>query len=155
MKKLVNIAHARTQFQKETMARIERDRVCPFCEKNLLTYHTKPILKKGKHWTLTTNFQPYKGTKLHLLAVSRKHTTRFEDLSPAAHHELFALFAKELQKKKIRGGALFMRFGNTDYTGGSVEHLHAQLVSGTKRGDDREPIITYLGYGAKKTTAPK
>lgn len=43
-----------------------------------------------------------------------------------------------------------MRFGDTDYTGGTVEHLHAQLVSGGKRGKDKEPLITYLGYSVHK-----
>lgn len=149
-KRTVNLAHARTKFQRDVMKRIQQDKVCPFCMEHFLKYHTKPIIAEGKHWVLTTNFQPYKGTKIHLLAVSKKHVQHFEDLSPAAQAELFSLFSKELKKRNIKGGAMFMRFGDTDYTGGTVEHLHAQLVSGNKRSVDREPIITYIGYGDKK-----
>lgn len=150
MARTLNFAHARTKFQRDVMRRIARDKVCPFCMKHFLKYHTKPVLRQGKHWVLTENFQPYEGSRHHLLAVSKKHTTRFDTLSPAAQAELFSLMGAELKKRKVAGGALFMRFGDTDYTGGSVEHLHAQLVSGAKRGKNREPLTIYLGYKAGK-----
>lgn len=146
MARTVNLSHARTSFQRQVMERIRRDKVCPFCMKHLLKYHTKPIIKVGKHWILTENFQPYAGSKHHLLAVSRKHVRNFTQLGEAAHRELFALFAAELKKRKVRGGTIFMRFGDTDYTGGSVEHLHVQLVSGGKRGKKAKPLTTYIGY---------
>lgn len=154
MARTVNLSHARTAFQREVMKKIVRDKVCPFCMKHFLKYHTKPIIKEGEYWVLTENFEPYKGTKHHLLAVSKKHVERFEKLSPAAQAELFSLFGDEVRKRKIPGGAIFMRFGNTDYTGGTVEHLHAQLITGGKRGRGKEPLITYLGYSTKRSTTP-
>lgn len=150
MTRSVNLSHARTSFQKEVMERIKHDKVCPFCEEHFLTYHTKPILKKGKYWLLTENFQPYEGTKHHLLAVSRKHTTHFDTLAPAAQAELFKLISAELKKRGVQGGTLLMRFGNTDYTGGTVEHLHAQVICGAKRTPGREMIVTGIGYKANK-----
>ena len=153
MKRTVNLSNARTQFQREVMEQIKRDKVCPFCTENFLRYHTKPIIKEGKYWILTENFQPYAGSKHHLLAVSKKHTTRFDELTPAAQAELFALFAEEARKRNIKGGTILMRFGDTDYTGGTVEHLHAQLVSGMKRsGSDPQWIMTGIGYAKKATT---
>ncbi|OGG49154.1 hypothetical protein A3G63_01010 [Candidatus Kaiserbacteria bacterium RIFCSPLOWO2_12_FULL_52_8] len=149
MTRTLNFSHARTAFQRSVMRKIARDKVCPFCMEHFLKYHTKPIIKKGKYWVLTENFEPYKGSKSHLLAVSKKHVRNFVDLSPAAQVELFALFGGEVRKRSIPGGALFMRFGNTEYTGGSVEHLHAQLISGGKRGKNKEPLITYLGYSVR------
>jgi ATP adenylyltransferase len=149
MARTLNFAHARTKFQRDVMRRIARDKVCPFCMKHFLKYHTKPILRSGKYWVLTENFQPYEGSKHHLLAVSKKHTTHFGKLPSAAQAELFGLMAAELKKRKVPGGALFMRFGDTDYTGGSVEHLHAQLVSGAKRGKGKETLTIYLGYKVK------
>ena len=146
MKKTVNLSHARTKFQRDVMKRIKKDNVCPFCTKNFLTYHTKPIIKESTYWILTENFQPYAGSRVHLLAVSKKHITRFEKLSPAAQADLFSVFGTELKKRKVEGGTLLMRFGDTDYTGGTVEHLHAQLISGGKRGKGKEPLSTYIGY---------
>ena len=145
-RKHVNLAHARTDFQREVMKRIQKDKVCPFCEEHFLKYHTKPIIKKGKYWILTENFQPYPGAKHHLIAVYRKHTRSFEGLSGAVQAELFSLFAAEVKRRKIRGGSILMRFGDTDYTGATVEHLHAQLVSGAKRGQKRERMMTQIGY---------
>lgn len=151
MARTVNLSHARTPFQRAIMKKIVRDKVCPFCMEHFLKYHTKPIIKEGRFWVLTENFEPYKGSKHHLLAVSKKHAQHFEKLSPAAHAELFKLFGDEARKRKILGGAIFMRFGDTDYTGGTVEHLHAQLVSGGKRGKGKKPLFTYLGYSTKKS----
>ncbi len=146
--------HARTKFQREVMEKIVRDKVCPFCEVHFLKYHTKPIIKKGKYWILTENFQPYEGTKHHLLAVSRKHVTSFTDLTSAAHAELLTMLGTEVKKRDIKGGAMFMRFGNTDYTCGSVEHLHVQLISGAKRSTGRDGIPVYLGYKATSKSKP-
>ncbi len=156
VKRTVNLAHARTKFQRDVMQRIKNDKVCPFCEEHFLKYHTKPIIKKGTHWIITENFQPYEGTKHHLIAVSRKHVTSFAELSAAAHAELLKLFIEQMKARGISGGAMFMRFGDTDYTGGSVEHLHAQLISGAKRDGKREGLPVYLGYktSSKTTSRP-
>jgi ATP adenylyltransferase len=151
-KKAVNLSHARTDFQRKVMEQIAKDKVCPFCEKHFLKYHTKPILKKGKHWILTSNFQPYIGTKHHLLAVSRKHTTTFANLPSAAHAELFKLFADEGKKRGIQGGGIFMRYGDTDYTGATVSHLHAHLITGAKRGKGKEMQYVMLGYKRNSTS---
>ncbi len=146
MKRTVNLKHARTQFQRDVMEKIVRDKVCPFCEEHFLKYHTRPIIKRGKYWTLTENFQPYPGARHHLLIVSRKHVTDFSQLSSSAQAEMFKLFADECKKRGIKGGTVFMRFGNTDYTGGTVEHLHAQLVTGVRRGKNSEPLVTGISY---------
>jgi diadenosine tetraphosphate (Ap4A) HIT family hydrolase len=156
-KRTVNLTNVRTEFQRDVMEQIKRDKVCPFCPENFLRYHTKPIIKEGRYWILTENFQPYAGSKHHLLAVSKQHTTWFDELVPAAQAELFALFAEEAHKRNIKGGTILMRFGDTDYTCGSVEHLHAQLVSGAKRVQEGQPLITTgIGYAKKTITkAPK
>lgn len=142
----VNLHHARTDFQRAIMQRIQKDKVCPFCEEHFLKYHTKPVIKKGKYWILTENFQPYTGTKHHLLAVSRRHVQSFEELKAPAQSELFKLFAAEAKKRNIKGGGIFMRFGSSDFSGGTVEHLHAQLISGGKRDGKKKPILTALAY---------
>jgi ATP adenylyltransferase len=154
MGRTVNLSHARTNFQRTVMEKIAHDKVCPFCMTHFLKYHTKPIIKEGRYWVLTENFEPYGGSKHHLLAVTKRHVQHFNALAPAAQAELFKLLGDEARKRKILGGAIFMRFGNTDYTGGTVEHLHAQLVSGGKRGKDKKPLITYLGYSIKKSSRP-
>lgn len=149
--KRVNVRNTRSKKYAAVLKRIEKDNVCPFCEAYFLKYHTRPILKKGRYWILTENFNPYPGTTHHLLLVSRTHVTHFDKLSPAARAELFSLFAAELKKRKVRGGGLFMRFGDSDYNFSSVGHLHAQLVVGVRRGKGTELLLAPLGFKKKKS----
>jgi len=148
--KKVNVKNTTSEKYATVLRKIVKDDVCPFCEKYFLKYHTRPILKKGRHWILTENFNPYPGTKHHLLVVSRKHVTHFSDLTPAAYAELFTILLPELEKRKVRGGGLFMRFGDSDYNFSSVGHLHAQLLVGVKRGKDTELLLAPLGFKRKK-----
>lgn len=148
--KRVNVKNTVSKKYAAVLRKIEKDKVCPFCEEHFLKYHTRPILAKGRHWILTENFNPYPGTTHHLLAVSRKHVTHFEDLTSAAHAELFSLLVPELRRRGIKGGGLFMRFGDGDYNFSSVGHLHAQLIVGVKRGKNTELLLAPLGFKKKK-----
>jgi diadenosine tetraphosphate (Ap4A) HIT family hydrolase len=146
----VNVTNARSEEYANELRRIQADKVCPFCEEHLLTYHKKPIIATGAHWVLTENDYPYDGAVHHLLIISRKHVEHFEEISSEAQQELFALFTQEVRERGIKGGTILMRFGETNYTGGSVSHLHAQLITGTEKGDDTEALITSIG-NKKKT----
>lgn len=135
---------------KKVLERIIKDRVCPFCEKNFLTYHTPPILRKSKYWIVTENMNPYKGSKKHMLFVFRKHAVKISQMPAVAGAELLQ-HAQWVQKKyKLKGATLFMRFGEPGFTGASVEHLHAQLVSGQKNSKTKEPLFVVAGYKNKK-----
>lgn len=147
--KKVNVKNTKSKQYAAVLRQIQKDKVCPFCTKHFLKYHTRPILKNGRHWILTENFNPYPGTTHHLLLVSKKHVTHFDALSPAAHAELFAILAPELKKRKIKGGGLFMRFGDGDHTFSTVSHLHAQLIVGVKRGKNTEALLAPLGFKKK------
>jgi len=130
----------------KTLERILKDKVCPFCEEYFLKYHTKPILKKGAHWIVTKNMSPYEGTKQHILFVHRGHIEDIASLSPAAAAELIKLASTYKKKYKLPGASLFMRTGDTNYTGASVRHLHASLLSGTKSRPRGKAISVVLGY---------
>jgi diadenosine tetraphosphate (Ap4A) HIT family hydrolase len=145
----VNVKNTRSKKYAAVLQKIQRDKVCPFCTEHFLKYHTRPIIKNSRHWILTENFNPYPGTTHHLLLVSKKHVAHFSELSAAAHAELFAILLPELKKRDIRGGGLFMRFGDSDYNFSSVGHLHAQLLVGVKRGKNTELLLAPLGFKKK------
>ena len=125
--------------------KISKDGVCPFCEENLSKYHKNPILADGKFWILTDNMYPYKGAKHHILLIHKKHTDSIVNLSKDAWDELFELTGSEIKKREIGGGTFFLRFGGTSYTGASVSHLHANLVSPDIEDKSRGPIIARIG----------
>jgi len=142
----VNLNHTRGDRQKKVMERIQNDGVCPFCREHLAKYHTKPIIQEGVWWILTENFEPYDGAKIHLLAICTEHVESIEELPGEAYAELLKLFSEFTRKNKIPGGTILLRFGDTDMTGATVSHLHAQLIVGCSRKNSEEKIRTKIGY---------
>ena len=127
-KKFVDMDNARLDDQREVMKDIIDADHCPFCLENLQKYHKQPILKDGKYWLLTTNQWPYAHTKVHLLLIYKTHVERLSELDPAAGVELLELAQWAEKEFSIPGGGLALRFGDTDYSAGTVAHLHAQLL---------------------------
>ena len=109
------------------IGKIANDGVCPFCSEHLAKYHKKPLENKV-FWTITDNMYPYKPSKHHRLIIHREHIAHIDQVSPPAWHELMEIFIKEVAERKITGGTLIMRFGDTKFTGASVSHLHAHIV---------------------------
>lgn len=148
----LNHTNARTDEQKQLMAKIEADGVCPFCAEHFKTYHPKPILRETDYWFLTENMSPYEGTTQHFLFVYKPmHITTISEITSDAVHDLFALLAWTQETQHIEGGSFFIRFGNMEYNGSSVSHLHAQLIVGKKHEDGDEPLRVKLGWKNRKT----
>jgi diadenosine tetraphosphate (Ap4A) HIT family hydrolase len=144
----VNIAHGvRDQSYQEVLEQIVRDGKCPFCWENFLTYHTEPILVQTERWIVTPNFRPYAKGITHLLFVPKLHARHVHELPGAFVQELFEHIAASVEERNLPGYTLLMRAGDTDRTGGSVTHLHAQLISGGSRDEGGEPITPLIGYG--------
>jgi diadenosine tetraphosphate (Ap4A) HIT family hydrolase len=124
---------------------IQKDGVCPFCPEQLEKYHKNPILKSGTFWVVTDNMYPYKGAQYHVLFIHKEHISNISELSSEALLELHKLINEHLKEKNIPGGTFMMRFGDTRYTGASVTHLHAHLISPDGTQKDREPILARVG----------
>ncbi len=147
---MLNHDNARTEEQRELMAQIAADGVCPFCKEYFTTYHPKPILKETDYWFVTENMSPYEGTTTHLIFVYKPtHITNLKDLESEAEHDLFVLVRWATDTYAIQGGSFFMRFGDTRYNGSSVEHLHAHLLTGIAEGDTTEGIKVKLALKEK------
>lgn len=144
-KKLISVDNARTDHQRRVMERIREVKECPFCEENLRKYHKKKILKQGKYWTLTPNQWPYDFTKVHLIAIARKHVEKLDDLPKAAFAELLELFQWAERKYKLDYGAIAMRFGDVGGTGATVLHLHAHLIVGDPDHPGYTPVRFKMG----------
>lgn len=141
----INVNNARDNEQIKVMQKIADESHCPFCEENLRLYHKQPILQEGAYWIVTYNQWPYKHTKHHFLLIYKKHATRLAELETEAGIELFSLI-KDLEKEHhFEGGGFAMRFGDTDFSAGTVNHLHVQLVIPDAMAKDFEPVKIKLG----------
>jgi diadenosine tetraphosphate (Ap4A) HIT family hydrolase len=144
---MLNHKSTRTKEQRELMARIEADGVCPFCEENFKTYHPRPILKETEHWFVTENMRPYEGTTTHLIFVYKDaHIHKLSEVKEGAALDLFALLGWVEKEYGLAGGSFFMRFGDMEWNGSSVEHLHAQLLVGVPQTEEVRPLRVKLGW---------
>lgn len=146
----VDLDNARLDEQRQVMEEIIAEGKCPFCLENLKKHHEQPILKQGKYWVLTDNRWPYEHTKHHILAISTQHVETLAELDPAAGAELLQLFAEVSTENQIPGGAIAIRFGDTDYSAGSVNHLHAHFIQPDIDANDYQPVRFKIGKSPKK-----
>lgn len=143
---LVNKDNARRDDIKEALTKIIDSKECPFCSKDYLEKeHKKPILWEGDFWLATENRWPYEGAKEHLLFIHKAHISHMSELTPEAWQELQTVAVKIASDRKINGGTLIMRFGDSRYTGATVTHLHAQLICGDPDQSDRKPVLARVG----------
>jgi diadenosine tetraphosphate (Ap4A) HIT family hydrolase len=118
---------AKTQDYANVLDNIIETEKCPFCPDNF-KYHKKPILKKYNGWMATLNSWPYKDTTHHFIFICEKHKEKFSDLSDKDLQAVKYLVNWVTQKYKIKGGGLTLRFGDQNYTGATVLHLHFHLI---------------------------
>jgi len=143
---LLNFENARTNEQVAIMEKARANGVCPFCREHIEKYHPKPIYKEEKYWLVTENMSPYDGTKFHFLFVyTPGHVESISEIPTEAFAELHFLLDQMREYLSIQGGTLIMRFGDNKYNGGSVSHLHAQLVVGDADDPNHEPVRTKVG----------
>lgn len=119
---------------------------CPFCEEHLFKHHQQPLIYKSKHWLVTKNSWPYQGSRFHFLFITRSHVEATEEMSPAAWTDLQKLYKKLIRENDIKGATLMIRSGDTRFTGASVNHLHAHLVTGSPRTKKTSPIKALVGF---------
>lgn len=141
----VDLDNARYDEQREVMKKIIKDDVCPFCSEQLEKYHKEPVLKRGKFWIATANHWPYEHTQTHLLFILIEHATKLSEIPAGAGDELIE-FAQWAEKEfAAPGGGFSVRFGDTNFSAGSVDHLHAQFIVPDWNAEDFEPVRVKLG----------
>jgi len=118
---------AKTKEYKKILEKIIKTNKCPFCPDNF-KYHKKPILKKYQGWLATTNSWPYKNTQYHFVLIPLKHKSNFSDLNDKDFQTVKYLVNWLIEKYKLKGAGLTLRFGEQKYTGATVRHLHFQLI---------------------------
>lgn len=127
-KEVVSIRNARKGQYRKVIEQIHLTDKCPFCRENF-KYHKKPILKRHHGWFLTKNSWPYKNTLHHLIIIGEKHKESFSELTQKDFEAAAYLTRWAIKYFQIKGGAFAVRFGDTNFTGASVAHIHFQIIS--------------------------
>ncbi len=143
--RFVDLDNARVEEQKQVMQDIIQAGHCPFCSENLEKYHTEPILKEGKYWLVTKNQWPYENTKIHFLLIYKVHAEHITQLDPASGSELLELAQWISNEFSVPGGGLALRFGDTNYSAGSVAHIHAQFIQPDIEKPGYTPVRVKIG----------
>jgi len=152
---LRNASIAKRSNYAAVIKKIDGMEMCPFCEENILIHHPKPLLFKNAHWIATENAWPYSGAKRHFLLICRDHVDRAEEATPQVWSDLQIAYKKLVKKYRLSGSTLFIRSGNTNYTGATVQHLHAQVITGAARKKDSNPILAIVGFQTKKNSSTR
>lgn len=148
----VDVQNARTRAVGDyaaALSEIERDGVCPFCEEHLAAYHKNPILFANAHWLVTTNAWPYDGARHQFLVIARRHVEGAEELPSGAWDALGEAYRRLVADYRLAGATLFIRSGRSEFTGASVAHLHAQIISGGPRQAQPDVIRALVGFKAR------
>ncbi|MGE5270251.1 MAG: hypothetical protein ACM3JG_11330 [Thiohalocapsa sp.] len=147
----VDVQNAKTRARgeyAEALSRIAAAGVCPFCEAHLARHHPNPVLFRNEYWLATENAYPYDGVRHQWVIIFRDHVESAAALPADAWAALGEAYQRLVQEYRVEGGTLVLRTGLTEFTGASVAHLHAQLISGHRRRPGSEPIRALVGYKA-------
>ena len=144
-KAVVDLDNYREEEQLAVMQEIAESGECPFCMENFAKHRVEEPLFDGKYWLLTYNRWPYENTKLHLLAIYKEHAEHLLDVAPEAGAELIEVFQWAIRHFDVPGGGFVMRFGDTNYSAGSVHHLHAQFIQPDIESETYAPVRVKLG----------
>lgn len=145
----VDIDNSRLEEQRAVMREIISAGHCPFCLEHFQSYHKKPFLREGKHWFITPNQWPYDHVQHQLLVIHKEHLELLSQITPEAGAELAQLVGEVQEELQMPGGAICMRFGDTNYSAGTVRHLHAQLIVPAIDKPDFQPVRFKIGKGDK------
>lgn len=143
----VDMDNARLHEQRAVMEKAALAGECPFCLENIRLgiYHKQPILKEGVYWLLTQNQYPYDNTKTHLLLILKTHAERLSELSPEALAETSWLLRWAEREYGAQGGAVCMRFGDTEFSAGTVRHIHMQFIVPDTKKHGYAPVRFKIG----------
>jgi diadenosine tetraphosphate (Ap4A) HIT family hydrolase len=145
----MRLDNAREPEQLRRMQELAEKGDCHFCREGFEEKHTKPIIEEQKHWLVTANDYPYVKNDPsfhHYLIVPKRHITRISELLQEEQIELFQMIAWLENHLHIFDESIFVRTGNMDYTGATLDHLHFHFITGVQKSENSKPVRVKLAY---------
>jgi ATP adenylyltransferase len=118
----------RVDEQLAEMRRLEGEGVCLFCPEQLST--APEVLHRTALWTIVPNRYPYRETRLHLLLVPDEHVTDMADLAEDSQRDFWSALRWVKLHYGLEHYGLAARNGESEFTGGTIRHLHIHLLQG-------------------------
>ncbi|MCL2110228.1 hypothetical protein FWH30_01435, partial [Microgenomates group bacterium] len=76
--------------------------------------------------------------------------TDLAQLTPKMHQEFFEMVNWAIKEYGVSGGAFCFRFGDSNYSAGTVAHLHAQFIVPDLEKTGYEPVRFKIGKDKEK-----
>lgn len=124
-----DVERTRTPEQRAAYQQSVGSGQCPFCGplESMPPEIQERMLIVGKHWRAWHNPFPYSGHASHIILAPIVHWTQPADVPAEAVAEWMELNVQLISQLELPGGGLVMRFGNHEYKGGSITHLHSHI----------------------------
>ncbi len=117
---------------------LEEGAECAFCE---LDPDINPTIYENEHWIVTKNaFPNRRACAVMLLFISKDHCRTLGEISPAAWQTFADIIQWAESNFDLPGGALLLRFGDMQLNGGTIRHLHWNVMVPDKSGEVFAPI---------------
>lgn len=130
----------RTEEQLAEMRRLEAAGTCLFCPASLREHARQEVIIETRHWAVTPNAFPYRGTKLHLLVVPHRHVTDMLDLDDEPLADFWTALRLVRERFNLGHYGLGVRNGNCSFTGATIAHVHAHVLVGDPDLDPEVPV---------------
>lgn len=108
---------------------IAQSGVCPFCDEAAKAKFgaVNKFVLETKHWNVVHDEFPYKGARVHLLLLPKRHIVTLEQMMPSEWEELPRLLVWSLCDFRLTAGyGLALRVGAIG--GVTLHHLHFHLI---------------------------
>ena len=132
--------NARTAEQLAEMRRLDAAGICLFCPDGLARHARQQILFRTRHWSVTPNEFPYRGTRLHLLLVPDQHASDLLDLPDEVRQDFWQALGAVARQHQLSHYGLGVRNGDCRYTGATIGHVHAHVLVGDAEAADAPPV---------------
>lgn len=146
MREYVDPRNAGSPEYAKTLRRINAEGRCPFCPGELQKTHDKPLIFITEHWTVTENkFSHPKAAFRFLIILRQRHVENFVETTREERADLLEAYERLIKESRLPGSTLVWRQGDTSRTGGSVKHLHAQIIVGKGTGLEEDKVFARVG----------
>ena len=122
---------------------------CPLCEKGLREAGNE-ILRVSNGWQLITTRFPYKNTDQHLLILPIKHVDSFREITGDDFVTVQSLLLWAVEHFQMPGGGLTLRFGDLDYSGATISHVHFHIIVPSFNQSTALPYLVNFPLGRKE-----